>query len=70
MLTWRSSIFCFNQSESGRYGAITLLSAFPIEIMRNSASLPPCGDKSEGAKDDVLEVDANAVSMGVSSEIS
>lgn len=67
ILTLRISVFSLSHSCVGRAGTATLLSVCRIEITRFSASLVPFG---EGAEDADSEVEANAVSIKVSSEMS
>jgi len=64
-----SSVFCLSHDGVGRAGTRTVLSVLRIEITRNSASVPP-GELGDGPEAAVSELDAKAVSMRVSSEIS
>lgn len=49
---------------------MTCLDVLRIEIMSCSASEPPLGEKGEGSEVEVEEVDANAVSIKVISDMS
>lgn len=63
MLTSRRDVLASSQAWVGRAGIITLFPVFRMEITRNSASWPPCGDKGGGSDGEMSEIDANAVPM-------